>query len=58
MNEQFPITAKMAQRMAWGDALETLLSASHATATDLLSAEVNDLTPTDTRCLPPTCRHR
>lgn len=58
MNEQFPITAKMAQRMALGDALETLLSASHATATDLLSAEVNDLTPTDTRCLPPTCRHR
>ncbi|MCB1079566.1 MAG: hypothetical protein KDM64_17240 [Verrucomicrobiae bacterium] len=48
----------MDQLMAWVDALETLLSASHATATDLLSAEVNDLTPTDTRCLPPTCRHR
>ncbi len=45
MCEQFPITAKMAQRMSLGDALETLLSASHAAATDLHSAEVNDLHP-------------
>lgn len=58
MNEQFPITAKMAQRMALGDALQRQLFASCTFATDLLSAPIDDLTPTDTRCLPPICRHR
>jgi type I restriction enzyme S subunit len=42
--EQRRIVAEVEQRMAWVDALETQLAASHATAVNLLSALVAELT--------------
>jgi hypothetical protein len=42
--EQRRIMAKVEQLMAWVDALETQLTASHATVTNLLSALVAKLT--------------
>lgn len=58
--EQRRNVTKVEHQLAWGGAWETQISASHAIATDLLSAPIDDLTPTptDTRCLPPICRHR
>jgi type I restriction enzyme S subunit len=42
--EQRRIVAKVEQRMAWVDALETQLAASRAAAVKLLSALVTELT--------------
>ena len=45
--KQRRIVAKVEQLMALGDALETQLAASHATAANLLSALVAELTAQD-----------
>ena len=51
MHEQRRIVAKVDQLMALVDALETQLAASRATAANLLSALVTELTGTAS-CLP------